>query len=115
KLWNIAEAGFRQQKKAVLHITGETHFLNLLMRQKRVLLTIHDCRFMERKKGIEKRIMGWLYIKAPVRNSLFVTTVSQYTKEQVIQYTGCDEKKIKVIPVNIHAVFQPSKKEFNKH
>jgi len=114
KCWNIVEAAFRQQENAVLHITGETHFLNLLMRKERVLLTIHDCRFMERKKGLAKKIMGWLYLKAPVKRSVFVTTVSEYTKERVIHYTGCEPGKITVIPVNINPLFKPVKKEFNK-
>lgn len=114
KLLNILEAGSRQQKNAVLHITGETHFLNLLMQKKNVLLTIHDCRFMERKTGIAKKMMGWLYLKAPVKKSFLVTTVSQYTKEKVMYYTGCDPENIKVIPVSINPVFQPVQKKFNK-
>jgi len=62
---------------------------------------------------MEKKIMGWLYLKAPVKKSFLVTTVSQYTKERVIHYTGCAAEKIKVIPVNINPVFQPAPKKFN--
>jgi glycosyltransferase involved in cell wall biosynthesis len=84
------------------------------MPKKKVLLTIHDCRFMQRKKGIEKKIMGWLYLKAPVKNSAYITTVSEATKQEVITYTGCDPEKITVIPVNVSPVFKPAPKAFNK-
>src|SRR6188768_1862371 len=46
KFFNIIEAATRQKKGAIAHITGEVHFLDLLMCKKNVLLTIHDCRFM---------------------------------------------------------------------
>jgi glycosyltransferase involved in cell wall biosynthesis len=114
KFLNIIEASFRQRKDAVAHITGEVHFINLLMRKKNVLLTIHDCRFMQRKKGIEKKLMGWMYLKAPVKRSAYITTVSEATKREVIAYTGCNPKKITVIPVSVNPVFKPAPKTFNK-
>lgn len=114
KLWNIIEAAFRYKKNAIVHITGEVHFINLLMRKQNVLLTIHDCRFMERKKGFKKKLMNWLYLKAPVKNSACITAVSEATKQDVIRYTGCNAKKIQVIPVNVNPVFKPAPKVFNK-
>lgn len=115
KIYNTIEAFFRQNKYAVNHITGEVYFLNLLMRKKNTLITIHDCRFMERKKGIEKRMMQWLYLKAPVCKSKYVTTVSETTKTDVIRYTGCNAEKIKVIPNAVNTIYQPLYKEFNEH
>jgi glycosyltransferase involved in cell wall biosynthesis len=114
KLWNIIEAALHYKKSAIAHITGEVHFVNLLMPKKKVLLTIHDCRFMQRKKGIEKKIMGWLYLRAPVKNSAHITTVSETTKQEVMAYTGCNPQKIMVIPVNVNPVFKPAPKAFNK-
>ena len=55
KFWNIIEAALRQEKNSIAHITGEVHFINLLMRKKNIVLTIHDCRFMQRKTGFEKK------------------------------------------------------------
>ncbi|SFQ18489.1 glycosyltransferase family 4 protein [Parafilimonas terrae] len=114
KLTNIIRAALKQQKDSVTHITGEVHFLNLLMRKKNVLLTIHDCRFMERKTGFQKKIIGWLYLKAPVKKAAYITTVSETTKRAVIHYTGCQPEKIQVIPVAVNKIFQPAAKIFNK-
>lgn len=115
KFYNTIEAFFRQNKYAVNHITGEVYFLNLLMHKKHTLLTIHDCRFMERKKGFEKKMMQWLYLKAPVCKSLYVTTVSETTKKDVICYTGCNAEKIKVIPNAVKTIYQPHYKVFNQN
>ncbi len=114
KLWNIAEAALRQKKNAVNHITGEVNFLGLLMRKKNTLLTIHDCRYVERKKGFEKIMIQWLYLKAPVKQAGYITAVSEHTKKEIIRYTACDPGKIQVIPVPLNPFFKPSPKTFNK-
>ncbi len=112
KILNILEATFRQSR-SVNHITGEVHFLNLLMRKKSVLLTIHDCRFMERKKGWQKTFVKWLYLDMPVKKARYITTVSENTKQDILKYTRCEAGKIKVIPVAVDAMYQPSPKPFN--
>ena len=114
KIANITEAAFRQQKKAIAHITGEVYFLAILMRHKNVLLTIHDCRFMERKKGFAKKMIGWMYLKAPVKKARYITVVSETTKAELIRYTGCAEGKITVIPVSVNETFKPVPKVFNR-
>jgi glycosyltransferase involved in cell wall biosynthesis len=114
KFRNIIEAAFRYKKNSIAHITGEVHFINLLMPKKNVLLTIHDCRFLQRKSGIEKKLIGWMYLKMPVKRSTYITTVSEATKQDVMAYTGCRAEKITVIPVHTQPVFIPSPKTFNK-
>lgn len=113
KILNIAEAFLRQKKDSIYHVTGEVHFLALLMHKKNVLLTIHDCRFMERKKGIEKQIIKWLYLSAPIKKSNYVTAVSENTKREIIQYTNCPPEKIKVIPNAVDIIYKPVYKIFN--
>ncbi len=112
KLYNIIEAAFRQEKHAISHITGEIYFLNLLMRKRNVLLTIHDCRFMERKKGFKKKLMAWLYLKAPVKKAVFVTAISESTKKDITRHTAYDPGSIYVIPNAVHVIYQPYSKSF---
>lgn len=113
KFVNIAEAGFRQGAE-VNHVTGETHFLDFLMRKKTVVLTVLDCGMMVRKKGIEKKIVRWLYLKTPISKARFVTAISEETKREIIKYTKCDPDKIQVIPVAVDDRFTPHPKPFNK-
>jgi glycosyltransferase involved in cell wall biosynthesis len=113
KIINIIQAAFRQGKD-VNHITGEVHFLNLLMSKNKVILTIHDCGVVPRKTGMAKQIVNWLYLKAPVSKAAIVTAASEVTKRDIVQYTGCNPNKIKVIPVAVNPMYKPDTKLFNK-
>jgi glycosyltransferase involved in cell wall biosynthesis len=113
KFYNIIEAYLRQNNKHITHITGELHFLNLLMRRRRVVLTVLDCGMMNRKTGFSKYIVKWLYLIAPVKKAALVTAISEVTKNEIIQYTGCKPNKIKVIPVAVNPMYQPTFKIFN--
>ena len=113
KLVNILEAAIRQGD-TVNHITGEVHFLDLLMKKSRVVLTIHDCGMIHRKTGFAKMIVKWLYLSGPVRRASIVTAVSEKTKREIIEYTGCDAKKIRVVPVAVDPKYMPMPKVFNK-
>lgn len=112
KLLNILQAAFRQSK-SINHITGEVHFLDLLMRKRTVILTIHDCGMMERKTGLAKKIINWLYLKGPVQKARYVTAVSETTKQEILKYTGCSADKIQIIPNTVSTQFKPSPKIFN--
>jgi len=113
KLVNIVEATFRQGKD-INHVTGELHFLDLLMSKKRVILTVLDCGMMYRKSGISKRLIKWLYFTAPVKKAKIITAISEVTKQEIVNITGINPNIIRVIPVAINPHFQSSPKSFNK-
>lgn len=114
KFLNIWEA-YKRQTTGVNHITGEVHFLNLLMKRKNVILTVLDCRFMDRKSGnkLSYNLMKWLYLKLPVKQARYVTTISEASKRDIIRYTDCDPDKIYVVPVAINTSFKPTSRVFN--
>ncbi len=113
KLYNIVEARFRQSN-SVNHITGEVHFLNLLMKTRTVILTVLDCGMVHRKRGLAKWFITSLYLTWPVRKARYVTAISEITKLEIITYTHCHPAKIVVIPVAISDIYQPSPKAFNE-
>ncbi len=112
KFKNILKSKSLYDSKAINHITGETHFLNLLM-GKNNLLTILDCGMVRRKKGLPRIFIIWLYLKLPVKRAKYVTAISEETKKDILKYVNCKEDKIKVIPVAVSESFIPFKKEFN--
>ena len=114
KFINILEAAFRQGDD-VNHITGETHFLDILMNKNKVILTIHDCGMTGRKKGLAKKIVQWLYLSAPLKKARIVTTVSEATRQEVIRYSRCNPAKVHVIPVAISPLYKPFPKAFNQN
>lgn len=103
----------RAIKGDVFHVTGDVHYLVLALPRKRTILTIHDCAFADRAKGLKKRILIWFWLKLPVRFCRVVTTVSDATKKDVIRYTGCSADKIVVVPTIVSHDYRYHPKRFN--
>jgi glycosyltransferase involved in cell wall biosynthesis len=105
----------RKAKADLYHITGDIHYVALGLPAKKIILTVHDCVFMEQAHGIKKFLGHYLFLKWPVRKSRIVTTISEKTRQELIRYTGCRPEKIIVIPNPLDPRFLLSKKKFNTH
>lgn len=110
-LWNMMEAIFRQGE--VNHITGDIHYVTLLLSKRRTMLTIHDCVGMERSSGFRKMIEHFLWYWLPVKRCRYVTVISESTKKQLLKYVKCDTDKIVVIPNCVSGNFRYHPKKFN--
>lgn len=110
---NAIQAGF--QEADIFHITGDVHYLTLLLSKKKTLLTIHDCVFMQHPSPLARRILKLFWLTLPAKKAAFITCISEKTKEEVLQHISYDPHKIIVIPtvVNEH-LFVASPKEFPK-
>ena len=108
---NMIEAAFHQGD--VNHITGDVHFLALLLRKKRTVLTILDTVSLERLRGIRREILRWLWYVLPMARSAVVTAISESSKKELLRHVRCDVSKIQVVPVCISDEFAPDPKEFN--
>ncbi len=87
----------KRYKRGIYHITGHVHYAVLALPQASTILTIHDLVFLKTYRGLKKRIMKWLFLDLPVRRVKWITTVSEKTKQEIIQYTNCKPDKIIVI------------------
>jgi len=88
---------FRKARADVFHVTGDIHYAVFAFPAHKVMLTIHDCVFLQNTNGIKKFVMLWFWHKLPVRYARIITTISEATKKDIIRITGCDESKIRVI------------------
>jgi glycosyltransferase involved in cell wall biosynthesis len=50
--------------------------------------------------------MKWLFLDLPVKRVKWITTVSEKSKNEIIEFTGCDPSKIIVIPNPVDIRFQ---------
>lgn len=105
------EAFFKQSK--INHITGDIHFVALLLSKPKTILTIHDCWFMRHPSAIARFLFKWFWLKIPIARVKIITAVSQATKQEIIKFTGCDSNKIRVIPTAIPSFYKPQPKIFN--
>lgn len=100
-------------KADIFHITGDVHYVVLALPAKKTILTIHDSVFIRESQGLKRVFFKWIFLKLPVRKCRFVTTISEKSKKEIVQLTGCDPAKVIVIPnpVNEHIYYR--EKEFN--
>jgi glycosyltransferase involved in cell wall biosynthesis len=94
-------ANIRQAKKCsadIYHITGDVHYVVLGLPTRRTLLTIHDCVFLYAASGLKRRLLKWLLLDMPVHRSGLVTTISEATRQDILNFTGCSPQKVVVIP-----------------
>ncbi|MDF9798344.1 glycosyltransferase involved in cell wall biosynthesis [Catalinimonas alkaloidigena] len=106
RIYNIFEATTKQGD--INHITGDVHFLTILLKKKKTILTIHDCGFMDHPSFVAKQILLWFWLKLPVWHSQVVTVISEATKCEVLKHTNCASEKVKVIPDFVSPAFQPA-------
>lgn len=88
----------------VNHITGDVHFLTLGLHKDKTILTIHDCRIFY-LTGMKRALYGYLWYALPANRSTAITTISQRTKDELLQFLDYD-------PANVHVIYNPVSSDF---
>lgn len=97
----------------VNHITGDVHYIALMLHRKRTLLTVLDCQILERLMGWRRAVVKWLWFTLPAQRVAAITVISEETKRQLLQEIRFPADKIHVIPVSVSPLLQPAPKSFN--
>ncbi|MGQ0540576.1 MAG: glycosyltransferase family 4 protein [Blastocatellia bacterium] len=105
---------FRAVIADIYHVTGHIHYISLILPPERTVLTIHDLGILRMRSGLRRWVLKELLFDLPVKRLKYITVVSEATKRELIDLTGCPEEKITVIenPVRDHFI-GTEKKEFN--
>jgi glycosyltransferase involved in cell wall biosynthesis len=111
RVYNMVEAACHQSDAN--HVTGDVHFLTLLLSRRRTLLTIHDCASLERLKGVRRTILRWFWYSFPIARSAVVTVISESSKAELLRHVHCKPEKVRVIHSCISDEFSAEPKEFN--
>lgn len=106
---------FRAPRADIYHITGQVHYLALVLPKNKTVLTIHDLEFLKIRTGLRRWGIKQLFLDLPIRRLSFVTTVSEATKREILAASGCSEEKIRVIENPLQEQYLTSReKGFNK-
>lgn len=98
----------------VNHITGDIHTIALFLNGNKTILTVHDIGRYERNlKGIRKWIIKKIWLEWPLNRVKYITTISEYTKQKLLNVCKISPSKIFVIPNPANTDFVYSPKEFN--
>jgi glycosyltransferase involved in cell wall biosynthesis len=97
----------------VNHVTGDIHYLALVLRGRRTLLTIHDCAPLHRLRGLKRALCRMLWYSLPLRCVALVSAISDTTRQELLNQFKCDPAKIRVIHNPIRKEFRTSPKPFD--
>ena len=114
RLYNMLEAFFHQGD--INHVTGDVHFLTLLLKKKRTILTVLDCGMLKDKSGWKRSILKLCWFDLPIHKVSCITAISESTKNELLNIVSFPAEKVKVIYVCVSDIFKPVFKVFNdKH
>lgn len=111
RAYNLIEAPFRQGD--VNHITGDIHYVSLLLRRRKTVLTIHDCGFESNLSPTRRALFRWFWLLLPLKRVGLVVADSKFTRQRIAALSSYPENKIEVIPVCISPIFRRIEKSFN--
>lgn len=112
RIYNVLEAATRQGD--VNHVTGDVHYLCYLLNKRRTVLTVLDCRTMERLRGVKRLLFRLLWLNIPVRRCACVVAISEFSKRELLRYVNVRPEKIRVIGVSYAAEYKPVPGDFHK-
>jgi glycosyltransferase involved in cell wall biosynthesis len=107
----------RNTQSDLNHITGDIHYAILGCNKRNInVLTIHDTVMLRRLKRSNPKFwfIKWIWYDLPVRKADMITVISENSKQDLIHFTGCDEKRIRVIGNFYDRSFQKSVKSFHR-
>lgn len=106
---------FKPAKADIFHITGDIHYMALVLPSDITVLTIHDLVLLRLRKGIRRYILKKLFYDLPVKKLKYITTISEKVKAEIIEETNCAPDKITVIENPLRTEFIKNEfKEFNE-
>jgi glycosyltransferase involved in cell wall biosynthesis len=111
RLLNILEAPFHQGD--INHITGDVHYLALGLDNQKTILTIPDCVCLELLTGFKRTAAALLWFRFPARRVAAITTISEFTRQEVLRYARCAPEVVRVVYCPVPEGFTPHPKPFN--
>jgi glycosyltransferase involved in cell wall biosynthesis len=70
----------------------------LALPAERSILTIHDLVFLHTYKGITRKFLKWIFLDLPVKKARTITTISEKSKQEILQHSTCTPGKVHLIP-----------------
>lgn len=103
----------RSHQREVNHVTGDVHYLTFLLSRRRTVLTINDLVLLEQFTGIKRWLIWFFWYWLPVHRSNVIITISNATRDALLQSVRCKSSKIRVITCPVSVEFQFTPKLFN--
>lgn len=95
------------------HITGDVHYLALLLPRNKTILTIHDCVAIVRHGGIRQWALRFFWYRLPISRAAVVTVISEFTKRELLSHVKVHSHQLHVVYNPCSPAFKPKTKPFS--
>jgi glycosyltransferase involved in cell wall biosynthesis len=110
RLRSVWEA--RAHQGDVTHVTGDVHYVDLLLDRKRTVLTVHDTELLDRAPWLKRLIYTWWWLRLPVWRAAVVTVPSEATRDDLLRIVRSRPSKVRVIPNSVGDAFHADLRPF---
>ena len=110
RVFNTIDAARHQGE--VNHITGDVHYIAILMKKQKTILTIHDLRILSSGGRLRIAVIKFFWFTLPARRVRYITVISEFIKKELVAATGIDASKILVVHDCISTDIKPAPREF---
>lgn len=109
-------------KADLYHVPGDANYLAILLPKKKTIITIHDIYYVYYAQMSNNPIIRfikfhfnkWFFYKIPVWRASIVAVNSEFTKNELVNLTGCNPEKVLVLYAPTNSAFYPQPKQINK-
>ena len=104
----------RRKSDCIYHITGDVHYVSLVLPKNRTITTVHDLvsQSYNRYSRLKKFLLRLLYVEV-LRKNRFIICISEKTKKEVMSFIDFPKDRIFVIPDPISDDFHYVKQDFH--
>ncbi len=102
------------QQSDINHITGDIHFVALLLNKKITVLTIHDLEVLKRLKGLSHTLVKFIWFTMPAARVNRITVISDFTKQELLKIVRINPSKVCVIHNCISPALKPAEPPTNE-
>lgn len=97
----------------LVHITGDLNFLALVIPKRRLVITFHDLRSLQRLSGWRRALFRALWVRWPAQRAARIACVSPQTLAELLaEVPGLDLSKLRVIPNCLTEPVDPAPRAF---
>jgi glycosyltransferase involved in cell wall biosynthesis len=104
RLGAVLEA--RRHRGDVTHVTGDVHYLTLLLPRRTTVLTVHDTEFLSRSTAVKRLVYRWVWLRLPMLRTAVVTVPSEATRRDLITL-GASPGAMRVVRNPVRDEFTP--------
>jgi len=87
----------RKNQSQINHITGDIHFIAMFLKKERTILTIHDIGSIKKGNLIKRMIIKYFWFSLPIKSVRFITVISEFTRQEVLEHFKIKKEKLFVI------------------